>query len=371
MRDRHLKSDARVAVFYRDFKDYACDYNDGGKGPYDGGSGGYGGKGYKQHRGLYINALMTARVLRKHGIQCDLAPVGQVSDVVAYLKDHCPTHAVFQAIWVPAKDMGELCVAHPRVHFVVRAHSQVGFLQVEPRAVKILRELLYLEQQVLNLTFSANSSRLTEFLVDTYKSPVEYLPNLYDFDRVSRKRDESHDHRVLRVGCFGAHRLLKNHTTAAAAALMMAERRSSDLEFYVNSGRQENVARNAIIDSLRAMFSNLLWAKLVEVPWQEWSSFRQVVAHMDLCMQPSFTETFNIVTCDAVCEGVPSVVGPAIEWVPERWKANTDDAADIARVGSHLLWDVRGAAEGLKALETFQASAVKRWVAYLDSNPTL
>jgi hypothetical protein len=121
---------------------------------------------------------------------------------------------------------------------------------------------------------------------------------------------------------------------------------------------------------MKAMFDRLSWAKLIESPWAEWSQFRATVAHMDLCMQVSFTETFNIVTADAVAEGVPSVVSSAIEWTPERWHADVDNAADIARVGSALLWDTHAAEEGLHALERYLKCGLKHWLEYLDSNPT-
>ncbi len=355
------KKNAYVLIFYRDFKDYG-DYGDYG-GDYD--------TGYKCHRGLGINALMTAKVLRKQGIRCDVVPVkGPNSIGPEMLKRPGATHAVIQALWVPADDQSQLCHDFPNTHFIVRCHSQIGFLQVEPGAIKILRDLLFLQELELNLTVSANTRRLHEFLEKTYKSRVVYLPNLYDIDRCNRKRDESHDHRVLRVGSFGAHRLLKNHTTAAAAALMMAERRGSDLEFYVNAGRQENTKGDVIMTALKNMFDRVPWAKLVPAPWSEWSQFRQTVAHMDLCMQVSFTETFNIVTADAVCEGVPSVVSSAIEWTPHRWHASVDDAADIARVGSNLLWDTHGAEEGLEHLTRHMKESICSWLKYLDSNPT-
>ena len=358
------KQRARVVIFYRDFKDYPCEPEPGY---------GYDDYGYKRHRGLYINALMTARVLRKLGIACDLAAVQHARDVGKVLaKRPDATHAIFQAIWIDADKMCELLAQFPAVHFVVRTHSQIGFLQVEPSAVRTLRALLLAEQQMLNLTVSANTTRLQHFLQGTYKSPVLYLPNLYDVERVERKRDEAHQHKLLRVGSFGAHRLLKNHTPAAAAALLIAQRRNSDLEFYVNGDREENLTKkNAVLHALQAMFADLPWARLVTVPWQEWSEFRATVAHMDLCMQVSFTETFNIVTADAVCEGVPSVVSDAIEWTPRSWHANVDSAEDVARVGSHLLWDHHAAAEGLRALEDYEKNARALWLGYLDSNPTV
>ena len=355
----HVKS-AHVLIAYRDFKDYGGDYD------YDD----YNSEGNKCHRGLGVNALHTAKVLRKHGIRCDIAPVWDVDGLRKALQTYMPTHVIIEAFWIKGPEMSQLCMDFPAIQFVVRCHSQIGFLQVEPGAIGTMRDLLRLQEILLNLTVSTNTSRLQVFVERTYKSRCLLLPNLYDIERVNRQPGVVHDHRNLRIGCFGAHRLLKNHTTSAAAALMIADRRGCDLEFYINSGRAENAQSKSIKLALENMFADLRWAKIIEVPWEEWSSFRLTVSHMDLTIQASFTETFNIVSSDSVAEGVPAVVGPAIEWAPESWKAEPDDADDIARVGSALLSDQYAPQDGLKALTGYVHDGVHKWEAYLNSNPT-
>jgi len=345
------KEHARVLILYRNFSAAHADK------PYC-------------HVGLGVNALHTAKVLRRHGVQADIAAVWTVDDVRKALQNNGPTHAIVEAPWISAANMQALVTENPWTHFVVRSHSQIGFLQVEAGAIQILRELLVMQEMNLNLTVAANTKKLKDFFEKTYGSRCLYLPNLYDLERVSRKRDESHQHRKLRVASFGALRLLKNHTTAAAAALLMAERRQADLEFHVNVNREENAGAKGILQSIRNMFNGLTWAKLVEVPWAPWASFRHTVRHMDLCLQASHTETFNIVTADAIAEGVPSVTSSAIEWVPKSWHADADSAEDIARVGSHLLWDTHGAADGLEHLERFCKEGIESWLKYLDTNPT-
>ena len=357
---------AHVILFYRDFKEYGS----GAGTPTGSEAGGY--SDAKSHRGLGVNALLTAKVLRKHGIHCDIAASADVNTVREQLKKtpSC-THAVIQALWINGTDQAALCHEFPQVQFVVRVHSQVGFLVVEPPAIDILRDLLVQQELQLNLAVTCNSERLQRFLELAYNVRVMFLPNLYDMERHDRKRDEDHDHRLLRIGSFGAHRLLKNHTTALAAAMMIARRRGSDLEFWINSGREEHGGKkNGILQSLEYMTKDLPWAKLKFAPWAEWSAFRQTVRHMDLCMQVSFTETFNIVTADGACEGVPSVVSDAIEWAPNHWKAHVDDAEDIARVGGFLLSDKHEAHEGFRHLEHAQKRAIGIWLGYLASNPT-
>ncbi len=228
-----------------------------------------------------------------------------------------------------------------------------------------LPDRLTLQDKALNLGVATNSRTLKRFFETAYGAHALYLPNLYDLARVARKRDTTHASRTLRIGSFGALRVLKNHTTSAAAALMLAKKRGCDLEFCISVDNDAE-GGNPVLDSLRAMFDGLSWAKLVEHQWQDWASFRQTVAGMDLCLQISMTETFNITIADAVAEGVPCVVSPAIEWAPDYWKADTDRLEDVVRIGSMLLSSTDGADDGLEALSEFVDDATSRWVDYLD-----
>jgi hypothetical protein len=113
------------------------------------------------------------------------------------------------------------------------------------------------------------------------------------------------------------------------------------------------------------MVHGLPHVKLVENGWQTWPQFRQTVRHMHLLLQPSYTESFNVVTADGVAEGVPSVVSDAIHWVPDNWKAKVDDANDIARVGRRLLESRRAPLQGLAALKKHNREAMRAWKDYL------
>ena len=184
--------------------------------------------------GLGVNALHTVRVLRRAGVTVEAASVAEPPDVkAALLARPGVTHCVLEAPWVSRDPMAELLHAFPKVHFLVRSHSQIGFLQVEPGAIQLLRELLTLQDNALNLTVATNSRTLKRFLQTPYGGHALYLPKLYNLERVARKRDTTHTSRTLRIGSFGALRLLKNHTSAAAAALMLAKKRGCDLEFWV------------------------------------------------------------------------------------------------------------------------------------------
>jgi hypothetical protein len=318
------------------------------------------------HVGLGVNALHTTRVLRRLGVATYPYGVWSPQDIRTHLREHPQaTHAVIEAPWVSLEETERLVTDYPHVHFVVRCHSQIGFLQVEAVSITLLRELGLLAERVLNLSVAGNSARFTRFVERAYESRCVYLPNLYDTDRAGPKRRGPPEvGRALRVGSFGAMRLLKNHTTAAAAALLAARALGRELAFWVSVDGND-YGGMSVVYALRAMFAGLPWAKLIEQPWQDWPAFRRTVGHMDLCVHLSHTETFNITTADAVAENVPCVVSPAIEWAPEAWKVDSDRPEDAARVALQLLASDEAAAEGRYALERFVHRAGLHWLAFL------
>lgn len=320
------------------------------------------------HIGLGVNALHSVKMLRAQKIRADAAGVGTVEDVSAYLSvSPSITHAVIEAPWIGTQALEALMSAFPHVHFIVRTHSEVGFLQADPGAVQLIREQILLAEGSVNFSVAANSQRLTDCLRAVYDARVLCLPNLYDLQRTSRKRDERHEHGVVNIGSFGALRPQKNHASAAAAALMIARERQVRLVFFMNVNRNEG--GGPVLEAVRGFFKGLPWAELREVPWCSWPEFRRVVAHMDLVLAPSSTESFMLTTADAVAEGVPAVVSHSIAWAPESWKVGGDDLEGIARIGSSLLSSRTGAAEGLRALEAYMEKALGTWTSYLAGPP--
>ena len=321
------------------------------------------------HVGLGVNALHTARVLRRHRVRADVFAAWEASDIAQVLtRTPSITHCLIEALWIGTGELAVLLMQFPHVHFLVRAHSEVGFLQVEPGAITLLRDQMLLSDTHLNLTMAANSRRLVDFLRTAYDSHVLYLPNLYDLERVQRRRGAIHAHGSLRIGSFGALRWLKNHTTAAAAALTIARERGCDLEFWLSVDREEH--GQTVLQSVRNLFAGLPWARLQEAPWSSWGAFRRSIQSMDLALQPSFTETFNLVSADAVAAGVPAVVSHSIDWAPESWKAHPDEIHEIARIGSALLARPSSAEEGLRALERYIEASIAVWKTYLGSDPS-
>ena len=103
------------------------------------------------HIGLGVNAMHTARCLRKAGVLTDVAGVW-TPEQLSTLLDTRPeiTHVIIEAPWIPTAKMEAIAWRFPRVRFVLRCHSQIGFLQVEAGAVKLFLEAAKLQDGSLD-----------------------------------------------------------------------------------------------------------------------------------------------------------------------------------------------------------------------------
>ena len=318
------------------------------------------------HIGLGVSALNTAKVLRARRNRVLIWPVKDFSGFLQNLhaNPHV-THVNVSAPWFPTMDLAKLAYDNPEIFFSVCSHSNVGFLQADTRALKLIREELDLEQNSFNFRTAGNSLRYCDWIAKTYRRPCVYLPNLYYLDHLSGKPNRIFGDGSLRIGAFGATRPLKNLMAAGAAALTIGQDLRVPLEFWISGGRPDG--GHGVVTALREMYAGLPDARLVENVWQQWSDFRRTIASMHLLLQPSYTESFNVVTADGVAEGVPSVVSEAIDWAPRHWKADVDDPLDIARVGRQLLVDPQASRDGLTALQAHNTQGIAAWENWINT----
>jgi len=314
------------------------------------------------HIGLGVTALNTAKSMRDAGINADVWPITSAAELRTRLRSSEASHVVISAPWIPTAELAKMCTEFPETQFAVTCHSNLGFLQADPSAMRMLREGLELRRTSWNFQMAANCERLARWVPTAYGMPCAYLPNLYHLDGSQQKR-ERYLGGTLRIGAFGATRVLKNLMTAAGTALQIANAKRENLEFWISSGRNEGAG--SVVDAVRQMLNGLPHVKLIENGWQTWPQFRQTVRHMHLMLQPSYTESFNVVTADGVAEGVTSVVSDAIDWAPDNWKAPVDDANEMTRVGLKLLRSRWAPQQGLSALKAHNKRSMQAWSVFL------
>jgi glycosyltransferase involved in cell wall biosynthesis len=321
--------------------------------------------------------MQNSRALRALGYIVEIWPILSAADLasqlaadreLAKLAHHIPvTHVVISAPWIPTAQLAAIVRQYSSTEFIVVSHSNIGFLQADPTAIDVLRSGSELEQAAPNFHIGANSDKLATWWRATYGTRMLLLPNMYPFDSVRHKPRWTGG--TLRIGCFCAIRPQKNVLTAAAAALEVGVRlRVTDLEFWISSGRSEG-GGNTITNAMHQMYVNMPRAKVIASGWSSWPQFLSTVGSMDIMLQPSYTESFNMVTADGISRGVPSVVGDSINWAPSNWIAQTDAASDIANKAIALLHDPGAVDEGVRALTTHNEIGLRHWEHFLKVKP--
>ena len=318
----------------------------------------------ESNTGIFISARMLKNVLAsKFGCTTELKFIDTLQDIKDAVKDFKPALVVVEAYWLAPDDFITLTTRFPNVKWVVRNHSATPFLSLEGTIVDWM--LQYLD--IPNVIVACNEKRTAlEFqnLVAVYrpswddamvKAHVVLLPDYYHamiIPRTAEEQKAKDAHRKAKlfdVACFGAIRPLKNQLIQAIAAIDYAESHNLKLSFHINVTDSEK--DSATLKNLRALFGNLPKYTLVEHPWLEHREFLQLCRIMDLGMQVTFSETFNIATADLVVNNVPVVVSPEIFWVDKMFQADPTDCADITQtIGVALKSKIRGAAPSLAAL---------------------
>lgn len=316
------------------------------------------------HIGLGVAAINTAKVLQHHGIKTVVWPIINAEDLRRRLTASPADNVIVSAPWIPSSELQALGNDFPNTQFSINCHSNVGFLQADRNGVKLVREMMELEAGSCNIHLAGNSRRFCEWIRFAFSSPCAYLPNLYYLHNEPLPHPRPFNGGTLKIGIFGATRPLKNMMSGAGAALEIARALRSPLELWVSAGRTEG-GGEVVLGAVKEMLTGLPGVSLILNGWQTWPSFRRTVGSMDLLLQPSYTESFNMVTADGVAEGVPSVVSSAIDWAPEDWKADVDDTLDIARVGRRLLYDPCAPADGRRALIHYVADGVLSYKRFL------
>ena len=319
--------------------------------------------------GLRNSAGFVVDMLNQNGTEAKMVEVVDNNCIDREVTLYQPTHVIIEAFWVVPEKFELLSKLHPRVKWIIRNHSDLPFLANEGSAVDwSLKYLKYKDVYIAPnspQTFQDTKKMVAAAyskLVSEYK--VLYLPNYYPIEGKFLPRDNIGN--TLDVGCFGAIRPFKNQLVQAVAAVHYAQVYNKKLRFHINVARLEDKG-NSVLRSIRGFFANLDSKRyqLIEHGWFQHSDFLGLVNTMDIGLQASFTETFNIVAADFVSQGVPIVVSNEIDWMPCYFVADHTDAESIFKKMEDLLngWDVFGIKTkyALSGLKDYNKKSVNIW----------
>jgi hypothetical protein len=264
------------------------------------------------------------------GVEAKTVEVQDNNAIDAAVTAYNPTHVFIEALWVVPSKFDELIPLHKQRKWYVRLHSNVPFIANEGIAIEWIRKYMALQLKYRNFFLSCNSERMENDLYGTFWVNPVYAPNIYQPTTAAPepivKADSSP---FVDIGCFGAIRPLKDQLIQAMAAISFADNHNKILRFHINFTRVETHGES-VYRNLKALFENSKH-QLVTHPWVEHDDFLKLVATMDLGMQVSFSETFNIVSADFVYVNIPIVGSPEIGWLDKDYQANPTDFNDIVK----------------------------------------
>lgn len=280
--------------------------------------------------GLINSCRFLCNALEELGIEGKVASVIDNNCIDKEVHQYKPTHVFIEALWVVPEKFRVLIPLYPNIKWYVRLHSNTPFLANEGVAMEWINGYENIRKEYGNLWITPNSEKLVNDLWKSKGINTIYAPNVYSLDKGSpipyTKVPIEHNSGIVNIGCFGAIRPMKNTLIQAMAAMAFANNIGKKLHFHINGRCEqngENLHRNLI-----HLFKDTQH-RLVEHPWAEHQEFRGLVKEMDLGMQISFSETFNIVAADMVMGNVPLVGSHEIHWLSAPYKAGTTNLNDI------------------------------------------
>jgi hypothetical protein len=300
-----------------------------------------GGNGLLKHSGLFNSATFVHEMLCKNGYNSTLVQVVDNNEIDKYVTIHKPDVVIIEALWVVPEKFQILRKLHPKVKWIVRLHSELPFIANEGVAMDWINKYV----NTPGVFVSANSDRmqvdLTRYLHSVragLEDKLVYLPNYYPTSKNAVESKVFTKGDVLNVGCFGAIRPMKNHLIQAAAAVEFAERHGLKCHFHINAGRVE-ARGDEVLKNLRAMFAPFNGRHvLVEHEWLGRSEFLALIKTMDIGLQVSLSETFNIVSADFVSQDVPIVTSKEVMWMPKFFVASPNNTESIINAMKRTLF---------------------------------
>lgn len=314
--------------------------------------------------GLLNSCRFLCNALEQMGNDAKIVEVHDNNCIDREVSRYKPTHVFIEALWVVPSKFKQLIPLHPKVKWYVRLHSNTPFLSSEGMAIEWIVEYFALGIKYPQFRVASNASKLMNDVEGSLGIKIVYAPNVYmpksDIDNAPHRILSDND-RIVNIGCFGAIRPYKNQLIQAMAAIHFAKTIDKTLHYHINSSRIESHGE-PILRNIQALFATT-GHKLQVHEWLNWPEFINLVRKMDLGLQVSFSETFDIVAADFVYVNVPIVGSKEIEWLSPLYQADCTDIEDIV---SHLKFAWRGRNLGIQSvnrhgLREWNEEATEAW----------
>ena len=322
--------------------------------------------------GLYNSAKFMNDMLNSNGVESNLEIAIDNNCIDRLVNKHKPTHVIIEALWVVPQKFVILQKLHPNVTWIIRLHSEMPFKAGEGMAMDWVGDYSKFKNIIIGINAPRMHREISLYLKtvnnwtdDETVKRVIYMPNFYPQDYTSKKFNKDKD--TIDIACFGAIRPLKNHLLQAFAAIDFANQIGKKLRFHVNAGRIE-MNGSPVINNLKGLFQHLDGSGHVMInhQWRPREQFLELCAEMDIGLQVSFSETFNIVGADLISQGVPLIgTEEDIPWAVTAFCADPTDSRDIVKKLKLVYnWPALNVKTNQISLKNYTNKTVKIWLDY-------
>ena len=325
--------------------------------------------------GLYNSASFVNQMMIDAGVESKMVVVADNNCIDREVTAYRPTHVIIEALWVVPTKFAVLCKLHPSVTWIIRLHSEMPFLANEGIAMDWIADYVRFPNVIIGVNAPRMMSEVRFYLQTVFGWPqsitedrIIYLPNSYP--RATHRKKFDISNREINIGCFGAIRPLKNHMIQAIAAVKLAESMNMRLNFHVNAGRLE-MKGEPVLHNLRGFFQQLYdrGHKMISHTWCPREDFLKICAQMDIGMQVSFSETFNIVGADLISQGVPMVMSSEVPWVSSLFCADPTNTDDIFYILERTVkWPALNVWRHQRLLNSYTSETLTHWLRYFKQS---
>ena len=308
--------------------------------------------------GLVNSATFIAEFLNKRGIESEVIQVTDGDDIDRVVQEKNPQVVVIEALWATPAKMQDLVTMpeHRARLWIVRVHSKPALLALEGKAMKWITS--YPDEVVICPNTRGLTADLQDMGTDAMLLPNVYTPRGFDDYAYNKVQSDSE----LNIACFGALRPLKNHLAQAIASIKFANKVGLPMTFHINStsGNSPNIS---VLENLQALFEKSKHNLSVHA-WRRHPEFVKLVQTMDMGLQVSLSESFNLVAADFVTNRIPVLVSDEIDWLPSTVKVSASSNSDQIAQMIEYVWRYYHPTldrECRKALDSYNNHATAAW----------